>query len=85
LQFEKQHSLFGIRACSNVYSGAPYDLQGKRFDPPLKQLTDEVLKEWYFNHYKKDDDMPFGHDVADPFSYPYIKYRSAKEHSDNLL
>lgn len=36
LQFEQQHPLFGIRACSNVFSGARYDLEGKRFDPPLK-------------------------------------------------
>ena len=84
MQFEQQHSLFGIRACSNVFSGARYDLEGKKFDPPLKQLTDEVLKEWYFKHYNEEDDMPFGHDVADPFSYPYIKYHSAKEDPDNL-
>jgi hypothetical protein len=84
LQFEQQHSLFGIRACSNVFSGARYDLEGKKFDPLLKQLTDEVLKEWYFKHYNEEDDMPFGHDVADPFSYPYIKYHSAKENPNNL-
>jgi hypothetical protein len=23
--------------------------------------------------------MPFGHDVADPFTYPYIKYHCARE------
>jgi hypothetical protein len=79
LQFEQQHPRFGIRACSNVFSGAIYDLNGKIFDPQLKQLTDEVLKEWYCNHYNNRDDMPFGHDVADPFSCPYIKYRSARE------
>jgi hypothetical protein len=45
LQFEQQHSLFDIHACSNVFSGARYDLEGKKFDPPLKQLTYEVLKE----------------------------------------
>lgn len=43
---------FGIRARSNVFSAATYDLHGKIFDP---------------------------RDVADSFSYPYIKYRSAKE------
>ncbi|HET7285781.1 MAG TPA: hypothetical protein VFI70_13945, partial [Nitrososphaeraceae archaeon] len=79
LRFEDQHPLFGIRACSNVFSGASYDLQGKRFDPPLKRLTDDVLTEWYFKHYNDEDDMPFGHDVSDPFSYPYIKYHSARE------
>ena len=44
LQFEQEHPLFGIRACSNVFSGAGYDLQGERFDPQLKRLTDPVLK-----------------------------------------
>jgi hypothetical protein len=78
LQFEEQHSLFGIRACSNIFSGAGYDLEGKRFNPELKRLTDDVLKEWYFNHYHSKEDMPFGHDIADPFSYPYIKYRSSR-------
>jgi hypothetical protein len=79
LQFEDHHPLFGIRACSNVFSGARYDLEGEKFHPSLKQLTDDVLNEWYFNHYNDEDDMPFGHDVADPFSYPYIKYHSAKQ------
>lgn len=84
LQFEGLHPLFGIRACSNIFSGAEYDLHGKKFDPALKRLTDEILKEWYFNHYNDEDDMPFGHDIANPFSYPYIKYRSAKEALHNL-
>lgn len=84
LQFEHQHPLFGIRACSNVFSGARSDLEEKRFDPPLKQLTDDVLTEWYFKHNNERVDMPFGHDIADPFSYPYIKYHSAKEDTNNL-
>lgn len=77
LEFKESHPLFGIRACSNVFSGAKYNIQGDKFDPPLKRLTDDVLTEWYFNHYNDEDDMPFGHDVADPFSYPYIRYRFA--------
>jgi hypothetical protein len=77
LSFENHNPLFGIRACSNVFSGAVYDLQGDRFNPPLKRLTDEVLHEWYFNHYSSEGEMPFGHDIADPFSYPYIKYHYA--------
>ena len=79
LQFEHLHPLFGIRACSNVFSGADYDLQGKRFNPSLKRLVDRVLKQWYFNHYKDEVDMPFGHDIASPFTYPYIKYHPARE------
>jgi hypothetical protein len=66
--------VFGIRACSNVFSGAKGDLHGPRFNPTLKQLTDRVLSKWYFHHYKNDDDMPFGHDISDPFSAPYIKF-----------
>jgi hypothetical protein len=74
LQFEDMHPLFGIRACSNVFSGAEGDLHGDRFNPPLKRLTDRILTRWYLHHYEKDDDMPFGHDIADPFSSPYIKF-----------
>ena len=68
------HPLFGIRACSNVFSGAEEHLVGEIFNPALKELTDTVLEEWYYNHYIDEDDMPFGHDIANPFSYPYIKY-----------
>ena len=78
LWFKGQRPLFGIRACSNVFSGASYDLQGDTFKPPLKRLTDKILTQWDFNHYKHENDMPFGHDVADPFTYPYIKYHPAK-------
>jgi hypothetical protein len=74
LQFEDIHPRFGIRQCSNVFSGAEEHLVGDIFDPPLKELTDTILEEWYYNHYNEEDDMPFGHDIADPFSYPYIKY-----------
>lgn len=75
LQFEEIYRpLFGIRACSNVFSGAQGDLRGHRFNPALKQLTDRVLSKWYFHHHKNVDDMPFGHDIADPFTSPYIKF-----------
>ena len=79
LQFNNLHPLFGIRACSNVFSGADYDLQGLKFNPLLKRLSDKILTQWYFNHYNREDDMPFGHDVADPFTHPYIKYHCARE------
>lgn len=79
LTFEDDtHSLFGIRACSNVFSGAVSALHGERFNPPMRNLTDSVLKDWYFHHYNDDNDMPFGHDVTDPFTYPYIKYHSSR-------
>ncbi len=52
---------------------------------PLKRLTDRVLEKWYFHHFKNADDMPFGHDIADPFTSPYIKfYKPPKEEVDRL-
>jgi len=79
LYFEKYHSKFGIAICPNVFSGAKSALSGKRFNPPLKKLTNQVLNIWYFKHYNDEIDVPFGHDIADPFSYPHIKYHTTKE------
>jgi hypothetical protein len=86
LQFEeKNRPLFRIRACSNIFSGAEGDLQGHRFNPPLKKLTDTVLRKWYFHHYEDANDMPFGHDIADPFTSPYIKFhKPSKEEVERL-
>ena len=69
---------FGIKNCSNVFSGAKNTLRGSLFNPPLRRLTDKVLDKWYFQHYKKQSDMPFGHDVASPFIFPFINYRDAR-------
>jgi hypothetical protein len=78
--------LFGIRACSNVFSGAEGDLHGPRFKLPLRKLTDRVLDKWYFHHYKNRDDMPFGHDISDPFRSPYIKFhKPSKEEVETVL
>ena len=79
LKFKGLHSKFGIASCSNVFSGAKETLKGKQLHPPLKELTDKILKIWYFKHDNNKNDMPFGHDVANPFTLPYIKYRSAKK------
>jgi hypothetical protein len=86
LQFEEaNHPLFGIRACSNIFSGAKGDLHGHRFHPPLKKLTDRVLSKWYFHHYENTNDMPFGHDIADPFTMPYIKFhKPSREEVERL-
>jgi hypothetical protein len=86
LQFEEvTRPVFGIRACSNIFSGAEGDLHGHRFNPPLKKLTDAVLRRWYFNHYENTDDMPFGHDIADPFTSPYIKFhKPSKEEVERI-
>jgi hypothetical protein len=43
LQFKGHYPLFGIRVCSNVFSGAKYDLQGIKFNPPLIRLSDKIL------------------------------------------
>ena len=87
LRFEgnSNRPLFGIRACSNVFSGAQDDLHGHKFNPSLKRLTDKVLSKWYFNHYKRTNDMPFGHDIANPFSRPYIKFhKPSREEVERL-
>lgn len=81
LTFDKLRPKFGIRACSNVFSGAWYDLQRQVFDPDikkLKKLTDDVLHAWYYEHNTSPNDMPFGHDISDPFEMPYIKFHNAK-------
>jgi hypothetical protein len=60
-------------SCFNASSSAEKDL----FDPilpvPLKSLTDDVLNEWYPKHNNKFNEEPFGHDVSNPFDFPYIK------------
>jgi hypothetical protein len=86
LQLEEEYRpLFGIRACSNIFSGAQGDLHGRRFKPPVKRLTDRVLDKWYFHHYKNTNDMPFGHDIADPFASPYIKFhKPSREEVEKL-
>ena len=78
LKFQGLHPKFGLVSCSNVFSGAKETLQGKQLRPTLKELTDKILKIWYFKHNNHRNDMPFGHDIANPFTLPYIKYRSAK-------
>jgi hypothetical protein len=78
LIFENSNPLFGIRSCSNVFSGSRTDLQGFIFNPKSQRLTDEILDLWYFHHSSQEPDMPFGHDLADPFTFPYIRFRSAK-------
>ena len=80
LTFSKHRPKFGIRICSNVFSGAKHDLNGRKFKPKLQKLTDKVLDKWYFKNYTRNEDMPFGHDVSSPFTFPYINYRDARPH-----
>ena len=78
LKFDGLHPKFGIAVCSNVFSGSTKTLYGKKYNPPLKELTDKILDRWYFKHNTRRGDVPFGHDIANPFTHPYIKYSSAK-------
>ena len=70
--------MFGITSCSHVFSGAEKDLRGKIMSIPLKRLDDQILHEWYFEHYNDEKDEPFGHDISDTFAFPYIKYCDPK-------
>lgn len=51
LQFDGTHPKFAICECSHVYSGAREFLEGQPFNPPLRELHDNILNEWYFDHY----------------------------------
>ena len=45
---------------------------------PLRELTDEVLTQWYKRFLESQVGIkvePFKHDVSDPMSDPYIKYK----------
>jgi hypothetical protein len=45
----------------------------------IKNLIDDLLEKWYFQHYSDRNDSSFGHDIADPFSAPYIKYHRSTQ------
>lgn len=87
IYFENCTPLFGIYACYHVFSGAQDVLKGNRLDIPLRQLDDKVLEEWYWKHHNSPDEEPFGHDVSNPFEFPFIKYFDPKpflrENDDN--
>jgi len=51
----------------------------------LKKLKDTVLRKWYFHHYGDANDMPFGHDIADPFTSPYIKFHKPSKEEEEVL
>ncbi len=70
--FEDTRPLFGIISCSHVFSGADKDIKGHRLGIEIKQLDDEILQEWY-NHNGPGEEI-FGHDISNPFEFPYIKY-----------
>jgi hypothetical protein len=74
IYFDELRPLFGIVSCFNAFSGAEKDLFGPVLSAPLKRLTDDVLNEWYHKHHNEANEEPFGHDVSNPFDFPYIKY-----------
>ena len=76
--FNNSQPIFGIASCSHVFSGAEKELRGRILSVPLKRLGDQILNEWYFDHFKSEDEEPFGHDVSNTFDFPYIKYCNPK-------
>jgi len=44
----------------------------------LKRLDDSILEGWFWNHHKSLEEESFGHDVSNPFGWPYIKYANPK-------
>lgn len=71
LVIDESKPSFAIIACYHAFTARRdyYDenVFVNRIEPPLRSLSDEVLDEWY----KKKH---FGHDVADPFGFPYLKF-----------
>ena len=80
IYFEQYRPLFAIANCFHAFSGSEQALSGVKLEIALKRLDDEVLKDWYLNHYKTPKEEPFGHDVSNPFDFPYIKYVDPKSY-----
>lgn len=79
IYFSDVRPMFGVATCFHAFSGAENSLNGGLIEPSLKQLNDEILHEWYMNHYNDRLEEPFGHDVSNPFEFPFIKYVDVKE------
>jgi hypothetical protein len=78
IYFQDYKPLFGIDTCFHAFSGAEAVLKGERLNVTLKKLDDIVLNEWFFEHHKVANEEPFGHDVSNPFDFPFIKYVDPK-------
>lgn len=78
IYFDELRPLFGIAECSHVFSGAENHIEGPKLTIPLKRLEDDIIEEWYLEHHNGLDEEPFGHDVSNPFEFPYIKYFDPK-------
>lgn len=89
IYFEINRPLMGIKNCWHAFSGSCNEIEGcRRLTTPLNKLEDSLLEEWYYEHYKSKNEEPFGHDVSNPFEFPYIKYFNPKplfdEKSNNM-
>lgn len=52
---------------------------------PLRELSDEALTQWYRRFFENQNGInvePFKHDVSDPMSEPYLKYKREVEVTD---
>ncbi len=78
IYLNKFQPMFGISSCSHVFSGAEKELHGNILSMPTKKLDDQVLNEWYFDHYKDAREDSFGHDVSNAFIFPYVRYCDPK-------
>ena len=79
IYLENERPLFGLATCFHAFSGAESALLGgSELNIKLKRLDDKIISEWFNDHYDDVDEEPFGHDVSNPFDYPYIKYVDTK-------
>ena len=69
-----QHPKFAIVTCYHAFTGEEtyYDDhvfkdEKNMLNLTLRKLTDDVLEDWY-------NDKGFGHEVSDPFTFPYIRF-----------
>jgi hypothetical protein len=76
--FLEHHPVLGLRECSHVFSGDAKYLLDPKIDVPLRRLVDDRLDEWYHKHFESEGEEPFGHDVSNPFEFPYVKYFDPK-------
>jgi hypothetical protein len=69
-----QHPKFAIVTCYHAFTGEEIYYDDHVFEEEknilnftLKKLTNDVLEHWYH-------DKGFGHEVGDPFTFPYIRF-----------
>lgn len=73
--YEVGHPKFAVVTCYHAFTGEETYYDDHVFKEkndilsnlPLRKLTDDVLENWY-------NDKGFGHEVGDPFTFPYIRF-----------